>query len=412
MIRLDNAVAIAKRFQIPEPIEVQDFAGKGNINLDTVLVLAGPNRVPFLMQRINDAVFSMPTRVMQGMIASLDAQKTALIVGHSEATDWRVPSLVKTDTDEFFLERNGIWRMFTFLEGTTTYKSLSQVPDERRLFTASEVGRGLAIYSDLTHAIDSSTVSTSLPGYRNTRLYFHQLHASLEGARNRAHAYHRLPEDEETRLSTEQHFYCVLEEEERLARRNDPELMPYIQLALRYESLAIRMQELRETGVIRQTAIHGDTKLENFLFDAVSGRVVSLVDLDTVMPHSWLADWGDMVRSLANVAGETERDISKVVVDQEVYAAVMEGFLSAATTPTDDEIALMPQAVQTIALELGIRFLADYLRGDTYFLVPEGADRDLNKVRAMVQLRLFEKLLKHESQANDLIKKVRGLAVR
>src|SRR5690606_19759365 len=101
---------------------------------------------------------------------------------------------------------------------------------------------------------------------------------------------------------------------------------------------------------------------------------------------------------------EKECDLDKVVVSNDAYAAVLEGFLGTASTPTKAEIELMPRAVQAITLELGVRFLADYLRGDTYFGLREGDPAYLNKRRAMVQISLFEKLLKHESEASRLIK--------
>jgi hypothetical protein len=109
-----------------------------------------------------------------------------------------------------------------------------------------------------------------------------------------------------------------------------------------------------------------------------------------------------MVRSLCNVAGEKETDLSKVQVDRDVYRAVSAGFLRAATTATPLEIHLMPTAVQAIALELGVRFLSDYLRGDTYFLLAPGDPPDLNRTRAMVQIALFQRLLEHEPEARSL----------
>jgi hypothetical protein len=124
------------------------------------------------------------------------------------------------------------------------------------------------------------------------------------------------------------------------------------------------------------------------------------------MPHTWLADWGDMVRSLANVAGERERDLNRVRVNRDVYQAVLAGFLRTTTTATPEEIAMMPRAVQAIALELGVRFLADYLRGDTYFQLGPGDPEDLNKVRALVQLELFRQLMDHEAEADALVKEL------
>jgi N-acetylhexosamine 1-kinase len=149
-----------------------------------------------------------------------------------------------------------------------------------------------------------------------------------------------------------------------------------------------------ESGQIRTVAIHGDTKLDNFLFSTRNGFAKALVDLDTIMPHSWLADWGDMVRSLSNLAGEKEANLSKVQVDTEIFDALARGFLTAARKVTQAEIDLMVDAVKILALELGIRFLADYLRGDSYFGLGPTDLPDLNKRRAMVQLTLFERLQK------------------
>jgi Ser/Thr protein kinase RdoA (MazF antagonist) len=139
-------------------------------------------------------------------------------------------------------------------------------------------------------------------------------------------------------------------------------------------------------------AIHGDTKLDNFLFSGETGRVKAMVDLDTIMPHTWLADWGDMVRSLVNVAGERERDLRRVVVDMDIYRALARGFLRTARKVTPAEVELMADAVEIIALELGTRFMTDHLRGDTYFKLSPTDPPDLNKVRGMAQLTLFERL--------------------
>lgn len=403
MLSLDEAHLIANHFHIEHPFEIEFFEGRGNINLDTLLVSAGPERRAYLLQRVNPDVFPLSDRVMTGMIASIEAQKQALHQGLATESGWQVPELVPTRDGRLYHEEHGVWRMMLYIEGTISYKSLSELPKHRQSEAAFEVGRGLAIYNDLTASIEAEAVQTALPGYRDTRVYYNQLDAALEGCRTLESTAHRLPSDEEVRAATEKHFLCALSEEERLARLNDPELKPFIETALKYRDLALSLTVAREEGKIRHTAIHGDTKIENFLFDALTGRVMSLVDLDTVMPLTWLADWGDMVRSLSNVAGEKERDLSRVDVDREVYAAVTEGFLNTASTATEEEINLMPRAVQVIALELGVRFLADYLRGDTYFQLGPSDPRDLNKVRAMVQIRLFEKLLEHEPEAQAIL---------
>jgi hypothetical protein len=403
MFSLDRARAIADQFHIEQPFEIEFFEGRGNINLDTLLISAGPEKRAYLLQRVNPDVFPLSDRVMAGMIASIEAQKQAIHQGFGAETGWQVPELVPTKEAALFHEEEGIWRMMLYIEGTVSYKALGELPAHRQSEAAFEVGRGLAIYHDLTSTIEPSEVSTALPGYRDTQIYFDQLDAALAGCRTLDAAESRLPRVDEVRTATERHFLCACSEDERLARLHDPELAPFIKTCLDNRQLALSMANARASGEIRTTAIHGDTKIENFLFDALTGKVMSLVDLDTIMPLTWLADWGDMVRSLVNVAGEKERDLSRVQVDRDVYRSVTEGFLSTASTATPEEIALMPRAVQVIALELGVRFLSDYLRGDTYFQLGANDPKDLNKVRAMVQIRLFEKLVEHEPEAAAIL---------
>jgi Ser/Thr protein kinase RdoA (MazF antagonist) len=220
-----------------------------------------------------------------------------------------------------------------------------------------------------------------------------------------------LPQDPDLRSATESLFHSVLPAEERARRFNDPGLLEWFELIDQSLDFAVSLYQDVEEGKIRRTAIHGDTKIENFLFCQHTGRVRSLVDLDTIMPYTWLADWGDMVRSLCNVAGEKESDLSKVVVDREVYEAVTRGFLSTTEACPQEELARMPDAVATIAFELGLRFFTDYLRGDNYFQLSEGDPADLNRVRGLAQLKLFKELLACRDWAAGLIEASRRVQV-
>jgi hypothetical protein len=247
-----------------------------------------------------------------------------------------------------------------------------------------------------------------LPGYRDTRLYYDQLRSVLAGHRTPEEAGELIPSDPTVRQSTEEHFLVHLDEPERRRRVDDPEFRPWIELVRAEESFGVSLLEGMESGRIRRLAIHGDTKLDNFLFSTRTGRVKALVDLDTIMPHTWLADWGDMVRSLVNVAGEKERDLSRVQVDTNVFRAVARGFLSTARQVTPPEVDLMVDAPQIIALELGLRFLTDYLRGDSYFKLGRADPPDLNRVRAMAQLSLFQRLRERADEAGQFIETLRG----
>jgi hypothetical protein len=408
---LDEIHWIAQRFQIAGPSSVTPFPDRGNINLHTYLVEADGQE--FLLQKVNSDVFKMPHRVMAGMLASIEAQGRAIEAGRGD-TVWESIRLIPTEQGSPYLDMSdekgwSVWRMMIRIPAAVSYKSLSEIKDrQEQLRLAEEVGRGLAIYSDLTFDIDPAGVDGSLPGYRDTGSYYGQFHSVTAGNRLLDQVQSGLPSDPILRASTEDLFLVALPEEEYLQRLRDPELQPFIELVKAQEPFTMGLWNALHSGKIRQTLIHGDTKIENFLFCRETGRVKSLVDLDTIMPFTWLADYGDMMRSLVNVAGEKERDLSKITVDRDVYEAVSKGFLQAATQVTEPEVELMVFAVEAITLELGLRFLTDYLRGDTYFQLATKDPEDLNKVRAMVQLTLYKRLSEFEAEAKARLAQYRA----
>jgi hypothetical protein len=410
---------VATRFHIPEPVRTFEFPDRGNINRHTYLVHAGSTESPeeYLLQRINERVFTRPRSVMASMMAAISAQRESLANRPiQDCAEWHPVTLIQARDGGYYTvvpeaRGQGVWRLMVKIPGARTYKSLSQITSFRKRMTlAEEAGRGLAIYCDLTCDMDVSGLESPLPGYRDTRLYYDQLNSVLAGCRTNEQSAPFLPEDELLLQSAGRHFLVHLPQDEYKRRRNDPDLKRFIDLALRKQEFALTLLRAMETGRIRRLAIHGDTKLDNFLFCTRSGHVKALVDLDTIMPHTWLVDWGDMVRSLVNVAGEKEPNLACVDVDLDIYRAIARGFLRCARRVTPEEVELMPDAVEIIALELGVRFLADYLRGDTYFSVGAKDPPDLNRTRAMAQLTLFERLQHHRLAADRCIAALRGTA--
>ena len=410
-----QAGRIASIFSLPRPIESYDFPDKGNINRHTYLISAGPDggKRDYLLQRINQQVFTRPWSVMASMLASIQAQQQCLARGDlREGEEWETITLIPTQKGQPYLEvtdRRGYscWRLMVKIPETRTFKSLAEIRQENeRLRIAEQAGSGLALYGSFTAEMDICALENPLPGYRDTRLYYNQLLSVLAGNRTFESASGFLPEDPLVRQSTEHHFLVHLPDSEYERRMSDPALVPFIDLARCQEDYGMTLLREMESGQIRKQAIHGDTKLDNFLFSTRTGRVRALVDLDTIMPHTWLVDWGDMVRSLVNVAGEKETELSNVAVDLTIYEAVARGFLRSARNVRREEVARMADAVQIIALELGIRFLADYLRGDSYFKLGPADPPDLNKTRAMVQLTLFKRLTEAADKTSRCIEEM------
>ena len=405
---------IAARFLLPGPVEAVDFPEKGNINRHTYLVEScGAERRQYLLQQINQQVFTRPRAVMAAMIACIEAQRANLARGMIPADEpWEPITLVPTREGAPFLEasdRRGtaVWRLMIRIAGTSTYKSLAAVEPARRLPLAEQAGMGLAIFGTLNGGVDVSRLESPLPGYRDTELYYDQLLSVLAGHRTLDEAASLLPRDEEVRQATQQHFLVHLPPDEARRRLDDPAVRSFVDFLRGDPSRALVLAGALRAGVIRRTPIHGDTKLENFLFDARSGRVRALVDLDTIMAHTWLSDFGDMVRSLCNVAGEREADPERIQVDMEVYRAVLTGFLRGAGNVTAAELELMVDSVEAIALELGLRFLTDYLRGDSYFRLGPADPPDLNRIRGLAQLTLAQRLRARADEARALVERLR-----
>ena len=152
-------------------------------------------------------------------------------------------------------------------------------------------------------------------------------------------------------------------------------------------------------GSIPLRVTHNDTKLNNILLDADSGESRAVIDLDTVMPGSMLFDFGDSIRFGASTAVEDEKDLDKVHFDIELFRAYAEGYCSAVKdTITDREAELLPYSAYLMTIECGMRFLADYLAGDTYFATKYS---DHNLVRARTQIRLASE---HEAQFEEMRK--------
>ena len=67
---------------------------------------------------------------------------------------------------------------------------------------------------------------------------------------------------------------------------------------------------------------------------------------------------------------EDETDLSKVGLDFELFKTYTDGYMSKMIPYiTQEELTLMSESIRIITLELAMRFLNDYINGDTYFKI-------------------------------------------
>jgi hypothetical protein len=225
------------------------------------------------LQCINKQVFVRPDRVMQAMVACLEAQRRSVDKGMvPNGRAWEVIQLVPTRAGHDYLtcadrRDTSFWRTMVKIPNSCTFKSLSELSTrDEQCFIAEEAGRGLAQFGDFTADIDAGAFVSPLPGYRDTALYISQLDSVLAGHRSVEAANQLLPEDSTLRASTQRQFLVHLPQDEFQRRCEDAELVPYLHLLREHRGRSQVLLEALRSGQIRTVVIHGDTKLDNFLF--------------------------------------------------------------------------------------------------------------------------------------------------
>lgn len=174
-----------------------------------------------------------------------------------------------------------------------------------------------------------------------------------------------------------------------------------IEFILNRKGDCTKLTELMNKGEIPVRVTHNDTKLNNVLFDNDSDEAICVIDLDTVMPGLALYDFGDSIRFGANTCAEDEKDTDKVAINLEYFRAYAKGFLSeAGSSLTKAEKDNLAFSAKLMTFECGMRFLTDYLNGDTYFKI---AYPEHNLVRAKCQLALVADIEKHMAEMEDII---------
>ena len=163
---------------------------------------------------------------------------------------------------------------------------------------------------------------------------------------------------------------------------------------------AAKIVTMMEKGEIPERITHNDTKINNVMLAPDGSNVV--IDLDTTMPGSALYDFGDMVRTSTAAAAEDEKDLSKVYSKKEYFEALVKGYLAQAKFLTETEKSLLAFSGRLITLTIGIRFLTDYLAGDTYFRT---AYEDHNLVRCHTQFKMVESMEEQAAEYEEIVRK-------
>lgn len=314
-------------------------------------------------QRINTHVFRDPALLMRNWLRVTEHVRAELVsAGQPDVERHCLRALPAKSGAPIHTDASGaVWRAFTFIEGARSV----DVPESPA--QAQEAARAFGAFAAQLRDLDPTTVPESIPHFHD---FAHRV-ANLEAA-----------------IATDAHGRAA-------SAAGD------IERARRLAGEVGRTLAREGADALPVRVVHNDCKLNNVLFDERTGEGLCVIDLDTVMPGSVLADFGDLARTAACPAPEDEPDLARVHVDARLYEALVRGYLAGTgglLTPV--EIALLPLAGPLIALETGIRFLTDHLSGDGYFRIHRPGH---NQGRARVQLRLTEQLLAGVGEARRLV---------
>lgn len=347
---------IAGKFAPDGKISAIRAHGHGLIN-DTFVVTGDSGR-RFILQRINGHVFPHPEHIMENLRVLTEHFR------RHPGGGLRLPALLTTraGADHVVDVEGGFWRALEFIENTRTLEAIANPAQ------AAAVGTALGRFHFVTRDLDPANLHQTLPGFHDAPAYFVRfLRASARPRRRGA----------------------------------GREMLYALQFVETRRGLTRVLETARRAGRLARRTIHGDTKLNNFLFDAASDRAVSLIDLDTVQPGLVHYDIGDCLRSCANPAGETPEDLESVRFDPDIAQALLGGYLAETRgILTRHDLDHMYDAIRLIPFELGLRFLTDHLEGDRYFKTERPGQ---NLHRALVQFRLTVSIEASETALKALI---------
>lgn len=348
-----DLVKLLAAFPIEGRCVALDALRRGHIH-DTFVSTweAGGETVQYLHQRINRHVFRDVDGLMHNVqrITRHLARAGARNAVDAELAGLTTLELIPTADGRPYLDAGDAWRTFRFVAGTDTFDR----PRDAAMARAAALAFGdfLQRLSDLP----PGELVETIPDYFRSP--------------------HRLAQlDDALRLDPLGRSAEVGEELAFVEQRKS--LVPVFELAL-------------ARGEIPARVVHGDTKLNNVLFDTASGRPRCIVDLDTAMAGYALYDFGDLVRFTAATAPEDEPDPERMDLDLELYAALADGFLTGAGPMLSPlERSLLPTAARLVTLTIGMRFLTDHLLGDPYFRTSHPGH---NLTRARAQFALVRAL--------------------
>lgn len=352
--------------------------GNGLIN-DTYKVTTAGDAPDYVLQRINNAIFQDVDMLQNNIEAVTSHIRKKLVEAGENDIDRKVLRFIPLkDSAKTYLEVDGkFWRVSVFIPDAYTYETVNP---EYSYCAGKAFGNFESMLSDL-----DTGLGETIPDFHNMELRMAQL---IDAVENDCRCRIDEPEDGDGR--------------EPIA--DDPDHSDEVVAMLddidEHSEEMCKAERMYRDGQLPKRICHCDTKVNNMMFDK-DGNVLCVIDLDTVMPSFVFSDFGDFLRTAANTAPEDEPDISKISFNMDIFKAFARGYIeSTKGFLTDVEKENLPYAACMFPFMQAVRFLADYLNGDTYFKTKY---IDHNFVRARAQMALFHSAMDHRQEMTDFI---------
>jgi Ser/Thr protein kinase RdoA (MazF antagonist) len=308
----------------------------------------------YILQCINKNVFKLPQAIADNLV---------LLEKHLKQTrpDYLFAAPLPTVDGDYLTVADGeYYRLSPFIKNSHTVDAISH-PGQ-----AFEAAKQFGKFSRLLNDFDAGQLQYTLPDFHNLSLRFDQFTTALLNA---------APE----RLDRVQ--------AEITAVQNNIDIVDTYRRIVSENKIPLRV-------------IHHDTKINNVLFDD-NDEGICVIDLDTVMPGYFISDVGDMMRTYLSAANEEERNLHKVQINTDNFAAIYKGYMhEMGDILSPEEKDLFIYAGKFMIYMQAVRFLADYLNGDSYYYTHYPGQ---NLVRAQNQLALLKRYQNCEPKFNELI---------
>ena len=340
----------------------------GNINKTYIITFINNGiEYKYLVQQINTNVFNNPYILMENILGVTNYLKEQMILNNDN--NHKVLEIIKTKDNNpmcYIYDDKGIkrcYRIYKYIDNSISYdKSFNKD-------IAYNTGKAFGNFQKLLNNYPMNSLNETIKDFHDTKKRYDKLIKDINN----------------------------------LSNDRVKEAYQEIEFIIKHENICNLIINKLNNNTIPYRVTHNDTKVNNVLMNKETLDYLAVIDLDTVMPGSMLFDYGDGIRSTACTSLEDEHDLAKVKIDLELFESYTRGYLSEISDCiTQEELNLMAKSIEIITLELAIRFLNDYINGDTYFKVEYNKQ---NLYRTKAQLALVKDIETKLDYMDSFIKK-------